>query len=69
MKTNRSLTQIFYNSGLLAWEGDRLATRKEYELADRAVGSIFESFHPGEGIELEDGCFMLSDDLDLLPML
>lgn len=63
MKTN-----IFYNSGLLAWNGDRLATREEYELADRAVGSIFESLHPGEEIQLENGCFMLSDDLDLLPL-
>lgn len=61
-------TQIFWDEegNQLAWDGDRLATREEYELADRTVGSIFESLHPGENIQLDDGYFILDDDLDLI---
>lgn len=59
-------TQIFFDDGLLTWEGERLATKEEYQAADRCVGSIFESLSPGENIQLLDGYFVLDDDLDLI---
>lgn len=59
-------TQIFFDDGLLTWEGERLATKEEYQVADRCVGSIFESLSPRENIQLLDGYFVLDDDLDLI---
>lgn len=59
-------TQIFIFNELLCWEGDRLATREEYESADRCVGSIFEALSPGENIQLFDGYFILDEELDLI---
>ena len=58
---------IFSENGLLNFSGgERLATREEYELADRCVGSIFEALHPQENIHLQDGYFILDDELDLI---
>ena len=48
----------------LSFDGDRLATKEEYMLGDRCVGSIFEALEPGEAIELQEGVFRLDEDLD-----
>lgn len=58
-------TRIYSSDSGLSFIGDRLATRKEYELADRCEGSIFESLNPSENIQLEDGYFILDEELDL----
>lgn len=70
---NGSPTQIFSNNGLLSFVTDseeneafQLATREEYELADRCVGSIFESLVQGENIQLAEGYYILDADLDLV---
>jgi hypothetical protein len=53
-------------SGLLTFNKTAtIATKEDYELSDRCVGSIFESLHPGEFIELAEGVFLLDEDLDL----
>lgn len=59
-------TQIFVCDGVLSWDGEQLASRDDYEAADRCIGSIFESLHPGENIQLSDGYYILDDDLDLV---
>ena len=53
-------------SGALRWEGNHLASLREFELADRCVGSIFEVLKPGEVISLAEGKFILDRDLDLI---
>lgn len=66
-------TQVWIEeeTGALHWgsgvyQSNRLATREEYEAADRSIGSIFEALKPGENIQLADGYFVLDDDLDLI---
>ena len=59
-------TQIFSDNGILVLDGEQLATKEEYEFADRCVGSIFESLRPGENIQLFNGYFILDDNLDLI---
>lgn len=61
-------TQIYNFEGTLNFDsnGD-LATKAEYELVDRCVGSIFEALEPGEKVELAEGIFELDEDLDLIP--
>ena len=62
------ITSIHYDDGLLCWDAEKpLATREQYELGDRAVGSIFESLEPKEVVELKEGLFVLDDELDLTP--
>lgn len=63
---NASVIQIMFDEQAyrLGWDGDRLASRNEFLLASRDVGSIFEALEPGEEIELEEGVFVLNDDLD-----
>ena len=65
---NGNLTCIYSNEGLLCFDDSfPLATKDEYESADRCVGSIFdEALQPGENIHLADGYFILNDDLDLI---
>lgn len=43
-------TQIFFKDGVLSFDGSVLATKEQYELADRCVGSVFESLNEGEKI-------------------
>ena len=63
-------TQIFNDHGTLTFnaEGKQLplATKEEYELADRCIGSVFEALSPEEHIQLKDGYFILDDELDLI---
>ncbi|QLE46421.1 hypothetical protein FD723_40125 (plasmid) [Nostoc sp. C052] len=59
-------TCIYSDNTTLSFSGEKLATREEYELADRCVGSVFATLQPGENVKLEDGCFILDDDLDLV---
>jgi len=62
---NEGSTQIFSDGATLRFYGEKLATKKEYELADRCAGSVFEALSPQDIVELEDGYFALDDDLDL----
>lgn len=61
------ITEIYYSQGDkenlygLGWEGDRLATKEEFDLADRCVGSIFEALEVGEKIRLAEGVFELGE--------
>lgn len=67
MKTIK-VTQIYNNNGILAFEGESLATLQDYRLADRCEGSIFEAIHPGEVVALLDetlGERLLEIDADL----
>jgi hypothetical protein len=66
MYNNASITKIFSDVGLLAFNGKYLATRDEYELADRCIGSIFEVLNPEEKIEIREGVFTIDEDLDLI---
>jgi hypothetical protein len=66
MHNNANTTKIFSDVGLLAFNGKYLATRYEYELADRCVGSIFEVLNPQEKIEIQEGVFTLDEDLELI---
>lgn len=59
-------TQIFNKDGFLNFDGGELASKEQYELADRSVGSIFESLNPGEEVELVEGNFVLDEDLELI---
>lgn len=65
-------TYVYSDNGCLTFgsSGDYgdlpLATKEEYELGDRCVGSIFEALEPGEHIKLADGYFVLDDELDLV---
>ena len=60
-------TQIFSNDGMLTFDNEYpLATKTEYELGDRCVGSVFEALSPEESIQLKDGYFVLDDELDLV---
>ena len=63
----QSPTGEFTDGG--AYWGDAIlpALKKEdiQKNRDRCVGSIFESLHPGEFIELAEGVFLLDEDLDL----
>ncbi len=53
----------------LGFEGHRLATKRDYELADRCVGSIFdEALQPGDIVGLAGAEYELDDDLDLQPL-
>ena len=61
------IVKIFFNNGVIGWDGRKLATRKEYEMADRCVGSIFDDLHPGENVQLSDGYYILDEDLNLIP--
>ena len=56
-------TEIFIDleSSGLSWEGDRLATKHEFDLADRCVGSIFEALEIGEEVKLAEGIFKLDE--------
>lgn len=56
---------IYIVDGVLTFYGDQLATRDEYALADRCVGSVFDALEPGEVIELAEGLFQLDEDLDV----
>lgn len=68
--TENNITKIFVSeSGLLFFngeEGDLLASREEYLLADRCPCSVFEALEPGETVLLQEGLFILSDELDLI---
>lgn len=73
MKSVNNPTYIYNNQGLLTFNSTDdddnplpLATKDEYELGDRAVGSIFEALEPDEHIKLSDGYFVLDDELDLV---
>jgi hypothetical protein len=66
-------TQIFFKDGLLSFDvsgfdgsDSVLATKEQYELADRCVGSVFESLNEGEKVSLNEGVFELDEDLDLV---
>jgi hypothetical protein len=60
-------TQIFSNNGMLVFDREfPLATKEEYETADRCIGSVFEALLPAEHIQLKDGHFVLDDELDLI---
>ena len=62
-------TQIFFKDGLLSFDGSDgsvLATKEQYQLADRCVGSVFESLNEGEKVQLQEGEFELDEDLDLV---
>ena len=59
------MTKIFFNEGLLSFSGLVLATKEQYELADKCVGSVFESLADGEVITLQEGDFHLDKDLDI----
>lgn len=59
-------TCIYSDDATLTFSGETLATKKQYELADRCTGSVFEALQPGENIKLNDGYFILDDDLDLI---
>ncbi len=61
------IVKIFFNNGVLDCNGKKLATRKEYEIANRGVGSIFDDLHPGETVQLSDGYYLLDEDLKLIP--
>lgn len=58
-----SLLVADYGSGL-----GQLATKKDFDLADRCVGSIFEALIPGEIVWIKEGIFRLDEDLDLVEM-
>jgi hypothetical protein len=59
-------TKIFIKDGALNFNAGDLATIKDYETADRCVGSIFEALKEGEEIELKEGVFALDDELDII---
>ena len=63
----KEMIEIFVDkeTGVLGWESGHLASIKEFDLADRCVGSVFESLEPGEGVILDEGLFVLDEDLDL----
>lgn len=60
------MTTIYFDNGLLSFAGEKLATREQYDTADRCVGSIFEAIAPSEKIALAEGEFILDEDLDLV---
>ncbi len=65
------VTNIYIDCGVLVFNSfgaEVLASRKDYETADRCVGSIFEALTPGELICLAEGEFQLNEDLDLVPV-
>lgn len=73
MSIDGNPTTIYFENDLLTFsaistdgENNPLATKQQYEKGDRCVGSIFESLNPGENIHLEDGYFVLDDELDLM---
>jgi hypothetical protein len=61
-------TQIFSDNGRLTWDRSYpKASREEYLLAERCLGSIFEVLYEGEEVELEEGVFILAgENLDLV---
>jgi len=68
-KTYQTLpTPIYWDGGLTFEQGERLATKAEYELGDRCVGSIYEALDPYERVRLAEGLFRLDFNLDLLPL-
>jgi hypothetical protein len=71
MNTATTATTIYIDSNVLVFNpfGEEvLASRKNYETADRCVGSVFESLTPGERVRLADGEYILDQDLDLVPL-
>lgn len=60
------MTQVFFNNGLLSFDGSTLATVLQFNLGDRCVGSIFEALEQGEQVELKDGFYTLDAELDLV---
>lgn len=73
MVSDGNPTYIHSRNGLLTFDSTDddgnplpLATKNEYELGDRAVGSIFEALEPEEHVKLADGYFVLDDELDLI---
>lgn len=59
-------TQILTKDGFLNFDGGELASKEQYRLADRSVGSIFEALQPREEVELVEGNFVLDEDLELI---
>lgn len=62
-------TTIYNDHGTLVFSPScdaPLASRQDYESADRCVGSVFESLTLEEKIELSEGVFALDEDLDLV---
>lgn len=60
------MTTTIYNvNGTLAFNGDQVASVKEYMEADRCVGSIFEVLEAGEEVILQEGTFIIDEDLDV----
>lgn len=47
-------------------ETDVVASKEQYQNADRCVASIFDALEPDEPIRLSDGYFVLDDNLDLI---
>lgn len=66
------IERIFLNEEIgLCFDQDdlaSLASREDYELSDRCVGSVFEALSPGEVIWLKEGLFCLDDELDLVEL-
>ena len=57
-------TSLYFTDDLLSVDGDTLATKDEYLLADRCWGSVFEALEPCERIALSEGIFELDSELD-----
>lgn len=67
MSIDGNPTRIYSVNGTLTFEPqDKLASKSEYQLADRCIGSIFEALKPGENIQLEDDYYVLDQELDLV---
>ena len=57
-------TQILNRDGFLNFSEGETASLEDFKFADRCIGSIFEALEPGETIELQEGVFLLDEDLD-----
>jgi hypothetical protein len=66
MSIDGNPTRIYSVNDSLCFEGENLASKEQYELADRCVGSVFGGLSPRENIQLSSGYFILDDDLDLV---
>jgi hypothetical protein len=64
MTTAIAATEIKISEDGLGWDGERLATLEEYLSGSRDIGSIFEALSAGEVIALDEGSFVLDEDLD-----
>lgn len=58
--------KILNREGFLNFVEGQLASVRDFNLADRCTGSIFESLNPGETVDLREGSFLLDEDLDLI---